>query len=112
MLFLIIMVSGIEFSNHSVQDKLKIFAFAISFLVTSNMNLVALKIEEAGKIDLVDRCLNIVGAFMIQILYFGDIPDLYTCVGIGLVLLAILVVGTKALFGDRYINCLTNKHEI
>ena len=106
------MVSGTEFTNHSVQDKLKIAAFAISFIVESNLNLIALKLEEAGKIDLVDRSANIIIAFTIQIVYFGDIPEFYTFIGIGLVLLAILVVGAKSLCGNKYNKCAPDKEEI
>jgi len=101
-LFLVIMVSGVEMSNHSGLDRLKIAAFSVSFIIESNMNLVALKIEEAGKIDLVDRCGNIIIAFSIQIIYFGDIPGLYTFIGVGLVLFAVVVIGTRVLCKSQH----------
>ena len=101
--------SGTEFTNHSVQEKLKLAAFAISFIVESNLNLIALKLEEAGKINLVDRSANIIIAFTIQIIYFVDIPDFYSFIGIGLVLLAIVVVGAKSLCRNKYKNVVQSK---
>ena len=91
------MVSGVQFSNQSALDRLKIGLFSISFIFESNLNLLALKLEDAGKIDLLDRSGSILIAFIIQIIYFGDIPGLYTCLGAGLVLLAVVVLGIRVI---------------
>ena len=55
------------------QDQVKLLGLAVSFLICTMLNILALKVEEAGKVALVDKCSSIIVAFVSQV---SHIPHL------------------------------------
>ena len=49
------------------QDQVKLLGLAVSFLTSTMLNILALKVEEAGKVALVDKCSSIIVAFGSQV---------------------------------------------
>ena len=64
-------------------------------MLTSLLHLLALKLEEANVVSLFSSSLGIILAFILQIFIFEDFPDWITCIGAGLVTLAVLMIGVN-----------------
>ena len=93
MTFLIIFCVGLEMFTPSWEVRLKILVLGVSCSITSAMNIIALKLEEAGKIALLDRSSAIIIALVIQTTVFHEIPDSLSWVGMLLVLGAVILTG-------------------
>ena len=91
--FIGIICGGIEIFTPSWEDRLKICFVSFSSITTTSLNIIALKIEEAGKITLIDRSSALVIGLISQILIFNDIPDNLTFVGLFLVLVSVFLTG-------------------
>ena len=50
-------------------------------LITQSLNILALKLEEATKIAVVDRSSSMIISVTIQIIVFQNMPDLLTWIG-------------------------------
>ena len=70
------------------------FAGVVS-LVRVVLGIIALKIEEAGPVSLVDRSSAIIISIVTQILFFDQIPNTNAIIGLILVTLAVLSQGVK-----------------
>ena len=93
MTFLIIFCVGLEMFTPSWEVRLKILVLGVSCSITSAMNIIALKLEEAGKIALLDRSSAIIIALIIQTTVLHEIPDSLSWVGMLLVLGAVILTG-------------------
>ena len=60
-----------------------------------------IKVEEAGKVALVDRCSSIIIGFLIQIEIFNEVPSNLAWVGVGVVMMAIIIIGIKKMLKKR-----------
>ena len=101
MTFTIIFCAGIELFTPSWEDRLKIFVLSVSTIITSALNIISLKVEEAGKVAILDRSSAIIIALITQITIFYEIPDILTLVGLFLVLAALLLTGRHKLWQTR-----------
>ena len=101
MTFTIIFCAGIELFTPSWEDRLKIFVLSVSTIITSALNIISLKVEEAGKVAILDRSSAIIIALITQITIFHEIPDNLTLVGLFLVLAAVLLTGRHKLWQTR-----------
>ena len=113
---LLLLCLGLELPSLSWLDRLKLAGLAATSLATSTLNILALKVEEAGRVALVDRCSAVVIAFLSQVLcplqpppappqtlLYGNIPDPLTWAGLALVLTAMVATGARKLVAARYL---------
>jgi len=96
--FIVIFSFGFELFTPSWKERLMILILGVCGLLTSSLNIIALKVEEASKVALVDRSSSIIIGFLIQILIFNELPSNITWVGFGLVMIAILIIGGKKIW--------------
>ena len=86
---------------HQWEDRLKFVVLSVSSIFTSVLNIISLKVEEAGKVALLDRSSAIIIALIIQITIFHEIPDNLSLVGLFLVLAAVFLTGLYKLWQVR-----------
>ncbi|XP_023348982.1 solute carrier family 35 member G1 isoform X2 [Eurytemora carolleeae] len=96
--FMVVSIVGLPLATLDTWDKLRVLTMACVTLSCCVLNILALKLEQANKIVLMDRSSAIVVAFTIQIVVFGDYPGLLTCIGVGLAMCAIFLLGVKKIF--------------
>jgi len=99
--FFVIMIANIQFYNPSTESKLTLLGLAVAIMVSSNLNLLALKLEEANKLSMVDRSLGIITAVLLDYYLLGAVPDYLSIIGIGLVIIALVIIGCKQIFIRR-----------
>jgi len=99
--FLAIFSFGFELFMPTWKERLMILSLGVCGLLTSSLNILALKVEEASKVALVDRCSSIIIGFLIQILVFNELPSNITWIGVGLVMCAILIIGVKKIWKSK-----------
>lgn len=70
-------------------------ALGVLSFIGQGLMTAAFRFEEAGTISLARKAEDIVLAFLIQILYFGDIPTILTLVGTVIITVCILISGFR-----------------
>ena len=82
------------------------FAGVVCF-VRVVLGVIALKVEEAGPVALMDRSSAIIISIVTQILFFEQIPNTFAIVGLTLVTVAVLSQGVKKIMKKRGVSgCL------
>ena len=118
---LLLLCLGLELPSLPWLDRLKLAGLAATSLATSTLNILALKVEEAGRVALVDRCSAVVIAFLSQVLIppappqtllYGNMPDALTWAGLVLVLTAMLATGARKLLAARSLTPCTHQRSI
>jgi len=99
--FSVIFSYGFELFTPSFQERLMILSLGVCGLLTSSLNIIALKVEEASKVALVDRCSSIIIGFLIQIFIFNELPNSLTWIGCGLVMCAIIIISGKKIWKGK-----------
>jgi len=94
LIFVVINIAEMVMVSLTVWEKLQVLGIASLNILTSSLNIFALKLEDANKIALLDRSWALLLAFIVQIA-FGEYPDIYTIVGICCVLTGIIAIGVK-----------------
>merc|ERR1712210_26501 len=92
--FVVVMILGLELPSLNWSERLRLFGLASVSLLVSNLNILALKVEEASRIAPFDRCFSLLVSFTSQILIFNESPPSSVWAGLGLVLLATLLLAT------------------
>ena len=93
--FFIVFTTGRQLNTPSYEDQLIVLGVAAGNFTTTVLNTLALKLEEANQVSLVDKSGSIIMAFLLQMIYFGNVPGMLTWVGAGLVGLAVILCGIK-----------------
>ena len=81
-----------------------ILAVAAGGLFYAFFQTLALKIENANQISLVENSAGIGVAFLLQIVFSGDVPNIINAIGAFLVLLTVVVCGLKKILGKKSQN--------
>ena len=103
--FTLIFCTGRELTTPSFEDRLKVVGVATGSLIYAVLQTLALKLEDANQISLVDNSGGIIAAFVLQILISNEVPSVITCIGSGLVSLAVIMCGLKKVFKA---GCISN----
>ena len=96
--FFLIFATGRELTTPSYEDRLLVLAVATGSLIYAVLQTLALKLEDANQISLVDNSGGIIVAFLLQIFFSGDVPGWLTGLGAGLVGMAVVMCGLKKIF--------------
>lgn len=97
--FFFIFLLGFELvTPESWEDRMLVVLVSLGNLGYVILEMLALKVEEANRVSLLDNSLGIILAFGVQVVVFEDIPSLTTVGGTGLVFLAVIVTGIKKMF--------------
>jgi len=94
-LFYVIGGLNLEINNPSLEEKLKVLALGVSSMMFNYLYILALKVDEAHKVSLANRCLGVIFAVLTDIILFQDFPDYIAWIGVVLVILAIIILGIK-----------------
>lgn len=86
--FITIFLIDVQLKTPNLMDKLKIVMIGVFCLVTQSLTIVALKVETASLVAVVDRSSAIVIAVLTQIIFFELIPNSFSIGGMILVLVA------------------------
>lgn len=86
--FSTIFLMDVQLKTPNLMDKLKIVMIGVFCLVTQSLTIVALKVETASLVAVVDRSSAIIIAVVTQIIFFDLIPNSISVGGMILVLLA------------------------
>lgn len=96
--FIFIFAFSIPFTDPTWAEKLKLLILSVGMFICNLLLIIALKIEKANKVAVVNSSLGIIAAFLVQILYFGVLPNLYSILGTGLVSCSIVISAAKSFF--------------
>merc|ERR1712192_134316 len=97
--YIAVMLLGLELPSLNWSERLRLVGLASVSLLASNLNILALKVEEASRIAPFDRCSSLLVSFTSQIFIFNETPSLSVWAGLGLVLLATLLLAIARLCG-------------
>lgn len=86
--FITIFLIDVQLKTPNLMDKLKIVMIGVFCLVTQSLTIVALKVETASLVAVVDRSSAIIIAVLTQIIFFDLIPNTISIGGMILVLVA------------------------
>ena len=99
--FLVTMGLGLQLPALSWSHRLRLAGLGASVLFTSNLGILALKVEEASRIAPFDRCSSILISFASQLVVFEERPPLAAWAGLALVLLATTLLALNTLYKAR-----------
>jgi len=95
--YVVVMLLGLELPSLNWSKRLRLVGLASVSLLVSNLNILALKMEEASRVAPFDRCSALLVSFTSQIFIFNESPSLSVWAGLGFVLLATLLLAMAKL---------------
>jgi len=102
--FVVISVFGLPLFLLEPMERLEVLLMSGICLLTSALNIAALRVEEANKVTVIDRSSSIIVSYIVQIIVTDDVPGMYTSIGVVLVLLAIIIIGANKIFCNNKKN--------